>query len=217
MTNIPIRKLLGLSGVPSHRTSASRWLEVRGILTRTIKGKGGNIEVLDLADLPIQVRRAYQNREITEAGLPAGSYDDAAHEAFAAATPAMQAIALRKAEIARFLVKGGAGAGFGLSANLMASVRQKFGADGTDRMTLRRILQAVEGIDPVNFAPALAPRFFRGGRPQSKISDQAWAFFMTTIRDAGPQFPLKQAWRDVRDAARRHRWEWPPYRTVMRR
>lgn len=84
-------------------------------------------------------------------------------------------------------------------------------------MTLRRILRAVEGVAPVNFTPALMPEFSRGGRPQDKVSAEAWSFFMTTIRDAGPQFPFKQAWRDVRDVARKRGWQWPAYRTVLRR
>lgn len=192
-------------------------METHKIPTQTIKGKGGDVEVLNLADLPPEVRRAYELREIEAAGLPAGEYDDAAHERFTDATPAMQAIALRKAEIARFLVKGGASIQFGLSASLTNAVRQKFGQDGTDKMTLRRVLCAIEGVDPVNFAPALMPDFSRGGRPATKVSDEAWAYFLTTIRDAGPQFPLKQAWRDVRNVARKQGWEWPTYRTVIRR
>ena len=70
-------------------------------------------------------------------------------------------------------------------------------------MSLRRILRAVGGLDPVNFAPALLPGYARAGSPPAEISDEAWSFFMTTLRDAGPQFPLKQAWRDVRDVARK--------------
>lgn len=184
---------------------------------RSIRANGGDIEVVPLSDLPADVIRAYELREIEVAGLPAGDYDDVAHERFAEATPAMQAIALRKAEIARFLVKAEAGATFALSASLAQAVRQEFGPEGTDRMTLRRILRAVDGVDPVNFAPALMPDFSRGGRPQDKLSAEAWAFFMTTIREAGPQFPFKQAWRDVRDVARKRCWQWPAYRTVLRR
>lgn len=161
--------------------------------------QAGTRSAVLLSDLPADVRRAYELREIEAAGLPTGDYDDVEHERFAEATPAMQAIALRKAEIARFLVKAGAGATFALSASLAQAVRQEFGPEGTDRMTLRRMLRAVDGVDPVNFAPAMMPDFSRSGRPQDKVSVETWAFFMTTIRDAGPQFPFKQAWRDVRD------------------
>ena len=37
---------------------------------------------------------------------------------------------------------------------------------------------------------------------------------MTVIRDAAPEFPIKQAWRDVRDIAKVKDWQWPPYVTI---
>lgn len=40
---------------------------------------------------------------------------------------------------------------------------------------------------------------------------------MTTIRDAGEDFPLKQAWRDVRDLKNEMGWQWPSYPTINRR
>lgn len=215
MIGVPVKHLLGVGSIPLHRSSASRWLAAHAIDTQTIKGNGGEAEVVRFSDLPAEVRRAYELREIEASGLPAGDYDDAAHERFAAATPAAQAIGLRKAEIARFLVKGGAGRS--LPVSLTEITQKQFGPEGTDRMTLRRILRAVDGVDPVNFAPALLPGFSRSGRPKDQVSPEAWAFFMTVIRDAAPEFPLKQAWRDARDVARTMGWNWPPYRTVMRR
>ena len=203
MMQVPVSSLLGLAGVPSHRTSASRWLAKAGVVISANLDDGRCPETVRLSDLPEDVRRAYELRQIEEAGLPAGEYDDEAHARFAAATPAMQTVALRKAEIARFLTKGGASDGRGLTSQLAEAARAKFGADGTDKMSLRRILRAVAGIDPVNFAPALLPGYARAGSPPAEISDEAWSFFMTTLRDAGPQFPLKQAWRDV---ARKRGW-----------
>lgn len=104
----------------------------------------------------------------------------------------MQATALRKAEIARYLVKGEASC-CSLPSMLCDATRQEFGDEGTDRMTLRRIMRAVDGVDPINFAPALMPDYARQGRKAADISAEAWAFFMTKIRDAGPEFPLMQA------------------------
>lgn len=40
---------------------------------------------------------------------------------------------------------------------------------------------------------------------------------MTIIRDAGEEFPLKQAWRDVRDLKNKMGWQWPSYVTINRR
>lgn len=129
----------------------------------------------------------------------------------------MRAVALRKAEIARFLAKAGVRNGRGLTRAVCAAAQAALGDDYTSAMPLRRISQAVDGVDPVNFAAALLPDYDRTGRPAVEISEGAWAFFMTTLRDAGPQFPLKQAWRDVRDVARKTGWNWPKYETVWRR
>ena len=210
----PASHLLGLQGLPSTIVGVRKWLKRNGI-PLALDGKRF---VFHLSDLPAEVRCAWELRQIEAAGLPAGEYDDAAHERFSEATPAMQAAALRKAEIARFLTAGGASEGLGLTCALLTQARERFGADGTDRMTLRRILRTVAGVDPVNFAPALLPSYTRTGKPPAEVSPEAWAYFLTTIRDAGPQFPFKQAWRDVRDVARKRGWAWPKsFITIWRR
>lgn len=210
---ISVHSIVGLPSVPSTDRGVRDWLKRNGVPL----AKDGNRFVFRLDDIPAEVRRAWELRQIEAVGLPAGSYDDAAHERFADATPAMQSVALRKAEIARFLIAGGASEGRGLTGALIEQARAKFGPDGTDKMTLRRIVRGVAGVDPVNFAPALLPAHTRAGSPPADISPEAWAYFMTTIRDAGPHFPLAQAWRDVRDLARKRGWAWPKYITVWRR
>lgn len=172
---IPVKALCGVGSVPGHRTSASQWLRQAGIPLHIGTGNGGRFEYVLGRDLPTEVRRAYELRDIDNAGLPAGEYDDAAHDRFAEATPTMQATALRKAEIARFLIKCG-GSYKGLPGMLCNAAREVFGSDGTDKMTLRRILRAVEGVDPVNFAPALLPAYAREGKA-AEMSPEAWAFF----------------------------------------
>lgn len=47
------------------------------------------------------------------------------------------------------------------------------------------------------------------GSAPAEFSPEAWACFLTAIRDAGPHFPLTQAWRDVRDVARKRDWPCP--------
>lgn len=210
---ISVSSIVGLPSVPSTNRGVRDWLKRNGVPLV----KDGNRFVFRLDDIPTEVRHAWELRQIEAAGLPAGEYDHAAHDRFAGATPVMQATALRKAEIARFLVAGGASKERGLTCNLIEQARAKFGADGTDKMTLRRMMRAVAGIDPVNFAPALLPGHTRAGSPPAEFSPDAWAYFLTTIRDAGPHFPLAQAWRDVRDVARKRGWEWPKYITVWRR
>lgn len=214
---ILLRSILGCGPIPQHRTSAGAWLSRNRIATAKVLVNGGEADAIYLSDLPVEARRAYELREIEATGLPGGDYDDAAHQLFDEATPAMRSAALRKAEIARFLVAGGASAEHGLTTVLSDQARAKFGLEGTDKMTLRRILRSVVGIDPVNFAPALLPSYTRAGKPAAEFSDEAWSYFMTTLRDAGPQFPIKQAWRDVRDVARKRGWNWPKYLTVWRR
>ena len=50
------------------------------------------------------MRLAYITRQRDAAGLPAGTYDEAAHEAFAEMPPNMRTEAERKAEIAHVLL-----------------------------------------------------------------------------------------------------------------
>ncbi len=52
---------------------------------------------------------------------------------------------------------------------------------------------------------------------RAEIPDDAWAFFMTTIRNAYKDFPLKQAWRDTRDVGRGMGWAVPSFPTFYRR
>lgn len=214
---VRVRHLCGVGAVPTCRKAAGKWLAARGISAQTVRSEGGPCEIVALSDLPIDVRRAYELRQIETSGLEPGEYNAEAHDRFAEATPAMQSVALRRAEIARFLIKAGASAGRGVTGELVAAVYAKFGTVGTNAASLRRILVAVSGVDTVNFAPALCPNYSRAGKPQAEISEQAWAYFMTTIRDAAPWFPIKQAWRDVRDVARKRGWAWPKYVTVWRR
>lgn len=210
---LQVSDIVGLPGVPTTNRGVRDWIKARQISVATER----NRFKFALSDLPPDIRRAWELRQIEATGLSAGEYDDAAHDRFATATPAMQATALRKAEIARFLVAGGASEGRGLTAELVARTRAEFGGDGADKMTLRRILRAIVGVDPVNFAPALLPSHSRAGKPPAEFSAEAWAYFLTTIRDAGSHFPLTQAWRDVRDVARKRGWAWPKYITVWRR
>lgn len=212
---VSVTNLMDLRPMPSSKPACIAWLRRYRVDLHAV----GCSFFVKLTDLPVDVQRAYELREIEAAGLDAGVYDDAAHDRFDEATPTMQAAALRKAEIARFMMKGGAALGLphSLPHSLTAAVQQKFGSDGTNEMTLRRILRKINGVDPINYAPALLPPYSRVGRAKAEISDDAWALFMTIVRDAAPQFPLKQAWRDVRDSAVHRGWHWARYRTVMRR
>jgi len=210
MTLVPVRKLAGLAGLPKDRTALTAWLTRHGIATHQVD----NRSTLTLSDLPDAVRLAYVSREIETAGLIGGTYDEAAHTAFTEMPPKMRAEAERKAEIARLLVSADALLSW---LQKVALVQERFGVVGTSQPSLMRILRAVKGVDPINFAPALLCGYRIDGAPRTAISDAAWSFFMTTIRDAGPRFPIKQAWRDARDLKAKMGWDWPSFPTINRR
>ncbi|WP_179907677.1 DNA-binding domain-containing protein [Rhabdonatronobacter sediminivivens] len=75
----------------------------------------------------------------------------------------------------------------------------------------------MKGVDPINFAPALLDDYGKCGSARAGISDDAWAFFMATIRNAYKDFPLKQAWRDTRNVERGMGWAVPSFPAFYRR
>jgi len=211
---VPVRNLLGLCQIPNDRTAASRWLKRQDIPTQRARCNGGQREIVRLSDLPEEVQRAYTEREIERAGLEPGEWDAEAQARFLDATPTMRSAALRRAEIARFMVARQEHMG---RETLARAVGERFGSVGTSAHSLRRILNQIEGVAPINHAPALLHGYSREGVKRAAMSAEAWAFFLTTLRDAGPQFPLRQAWRDVRDVSRKMGWVCPSFPTVHRR
>ncbi len=97
-------ELLGIGGIPKHRTSATRWLIKAEVPIVKLEGDARRPEAVKLSDLPAEVRRAVIERDVAAAGLPLGTYDEAAHQALAQATPKMRDVAERKAAIARDLM-----------------------------------------------------------------------------------------------------------------
>ena len=203
---IAVRSILATGGVPKDRTSATRWLVNAGVRIVARDGDARRPEEVALSDLPALVRRAYVERQLETAGLPAGTYDETAHERLAEMPPKMRAEAERKAEIARLLLTVGKALPWSQKLSL---VKSRFGEKGVSQPSLIRLLTAVKGIDPINFAPALMADYRLDCAPSAPMSDAAWSFFMTTLRDAGEQFPLKQVWRDVRDVSPQMGWNWP--------
>lgn len=89
LSAIPVKALCGIGSIPNDRTSASQWLRRASVPLHTGKGSGGRFEYVLHHDLPSEVRRAYTLHEIEAAELPVGVHDEAAHDRFAEATPAM--------------------------------------------------------------------------------------------------------------------------------
>lgn len=169
VSHIPVRKLLGVGDIPSHRTSASKWPSGNGIPIRIGKSKGGKAEFVKLSDLPDDIRRAYLEREVERAGLPLGLYDEEAHASFSKAAASMQETAERRAAIARVLLTIGDEIPW---ADRHKIVQHRFGSKGTSIVTLRRILNSVKNVDPINFAPALLPSF-TGRTVQAETTPEA--------------------------------------------
>ena len=204
------RELQGIGGLPESKMGCLKWLKRHDV--QAVKS-GSQALLFALSDLPDSVRLAYAARRSQERGLVAGAYDDAVHKVLMEAPASLRDEAERRAEIARFVL--GLAGKLSLAEKARA-VRAEFGAEGTSEASVKRLLKAVAGVDPINFAPALAPRY-KSAKEGAPVSPEAWAFFMTTIRDAGPQFPQRQAWRDVRDVARKRGSAWPSFPTVWRR
>ena len=204
-----LASLIGIAGLPSTKMGVHKWVH-RNNIPITEDGKRFTV---DSDCLPEPVRRALVERQLETAGLPPGNYDEAAHERLAEMPPKMRAEAERKAEIARLLVTVGKALPW---SQKLALVKSRFGAKGVSQPSLTRLLTAVKGVGPINFAPALMADYRLDCAPAAPMSDAAWSFFMTTLRDAGEEFPLQQAWRDVRDVSPQMGWNWPSWPTVYR-
>lgn len=209
MAAVTALDLMGVGLIPHSKPACLAWLKRNRVSAIFF----GNIFCFQLSDLPAPERLAYLERSIATLGLPLGTYDDAAHGVFMKAPALMRERAERNAAMVRFLVSLGQRVGW---SERLCLLHRKFGADCPSKATLKRYLKAVKDVDPINYAPALVPGY-KGKVATADISDKAWQFFLTTIRDAGPEFPWIQAWRDTRDVGRRMGWAWPSYPTTYRR
>ncbi len=201
---------IALPGLPTRKMGIHKWLQAHSVCC-TYEGKRLTFA---LSDLPEPARRAYVERQIETSGLPSGDYDDAAHAELVAMPAKMRVEAERKAEVTRVLLTVGKALPW---SQKLALVKARFGSKGVSQPSLSRLSKAVEGVAPINFAPAILAEYRLQGAASVTVSDAAWSFFVTTIRHAGEGFPLQQAWSDVRDVAPVKGWHWPSWPTVYRR
>lgn len=211
--NIKLKSLSGIGSIPTDRTSITAWCKKKGIKTYQVRSNGGFAFVLSISDLPEPERIAYLRRELEASDLHPGHYDEDAHRVYMFASPKARSEAERRSATVRIFKRLGPDVKW---ADKIAIIGAEVGGKAPSKATINRYLKAVEDIDPINFAPALLPSH-GGGRQRSETSEDAWSMFMTIIRDAHRDFPLKQAWRDVRDLAPKNGWRWPSYLTVYRR
>ncbi len=206
-----VANLVGIEGLPSSPFGIRKWLVRKAV---PITGEGKRF-TFHLSDLPAPVRRAVLEREAERAGLEPGVYDEEAHEELMGATPGMRAKAERLAEIARFVL---ARRNAGLSrAEVFAAARAQFGADCTSDASLDRLSRRVDGVDPVNFAPALLDGYSRAGAPKTTISHEAWAVFEGGLKAAFKTHRIIALYNDVAALAKVNGWAWPSYPTIQRR
>lgn len=210
---IAVTELLGTGRIPLDRKSASRWLVANSVPIQVALEDGRKPELDLITDLPEPERIAYLRRELEASDLHPGHYDEDAHRVYMFASPKARSEAERRSATVRIFKRLGPDVKW---ADKIAIIGEEVGGKAPSKATINRYLKAVEGIDPINFAPALLPSH-GGGRQRSETSEDAWSMFMTIIRDAHRDFPLKQAWRDVRDLAPKNGWRWPSYLTVYRR
>ncbi|WP_323042587.1 transposase domain-containing protein [Gemmobacter sp.] len=85
-------------------------------------------------------------------------------------------------------------------------------------MTLQRWSKRIAGLDPINWAPALAPDY-HGRTVTAEVSPEAWErfeFYIYTSGKNGTGPVLKAACEKVEVEAAERGGAWPHYRTVMR-
>ena len=206
-----VANLVGIEGLPSSPFGIRKWLVRKAV---PITGEGKRF-TFHLSDLPAPVRRAVLEREAERAGLEPGVYDEEAHEELMGATPGMRAKAERLAEIALFVL---ARRNAWLSrAEVFAAARAQFGADCTSDASLDRLSRRVDGVDPVNFAPALLDGYSRAGAPKTTISHEAWAVFEGGLKAAFKTHRIIALYNDVAALAKVNGWAWPSYPTIQRR
>ena len=217
MSLVPVRSFLGLGPLPRHRASAVAWLTRAGIPISKVPSSGGMCDAVHLSDLPEPLRLAYQTRQAEQIGLDAGVQDDEAHLALMAKPMGVQTEANKRAAMLVFVTKHRrAGLKWPQIAPLFAGAG--FGK-GPSQQTVERWFKRVENVDPINWAPALAPDW-KPRSPDAPMSEEAFAWFKDIVGLSGKNgslYPLKWAYRDTAEQARKEGWLWPSYETVRRR
>lgn len=213
MTLIPVRQLAGICGIPSHRSSAAKWLSRNGISTVKVPTSGGQADAVQLSDLPEEVRRAYTVKALAALELDPGTYDEEAHAALTAAPQGMRAEAERKAGVMR-IIRAGRKAGLGRAA-VHKAVWDTFGTEGKSAKSLDRWEAQAQGVDPVNFAAVLLDGY-KGGKPRAEISAEAWSLFEGGHKAAFISHRFMALYQDVKAVAAARGWFWLSYPTVMR-
>ena len=173
--------------------------------------------MFNLDELPDQERLAYQARLAERSGLAAGVQDEEAHLAFMAKPLGTRQEGERRAKIMVFVQKHRQA---GLKWAQIAKLAEMAGiGEWPSKQAFNDWLKKVAGVDPINWAPALAPGYSTQGAPLAKCHPEAWSDFEKRIAASGNNGTganFKKLHSQTKALADANGWAFPPYRTVMR-
>lgn len=209
---LAVSDIVGLTDIPTTERGLRDWLKRLAVPVHP----DGKRFIFSLLDLPEDVQLAYRLKLAEEAGLAFGEQDDAAHLALMAKPVGVQATAHARAKVLGLVHKGRAA---GLKwCQIAPQIKAASLGEVPCEQTVNRWFKRVEGIDPANWAPALAPDY-RGRTARAPMSEAAWDEFCALVAAWGRNGTganLKKAWAKVAEKKAKQGWAWPPYRTVLR-
>jgi hypothetical protein len=209
---LKVRDIQGLADVPMSKPAAIEWLKRLGAPCE----KAGQAFCFSLLDLPEPVQLAYRLRQAEEAGISFGEQDDAAHIELLGKPVGVQESAHIRAALLAFVHRHRLA---GLEWPQIVPLFKSAGfGEVPSEATVKRWFKRVEGIDPANWAPALAPEYM-GRTARAPMSEAAWDEFWALVAAWGRNgtgVNLRKAWGKVAEKRANNAWVWPPYRTVLR-
>lgn len=210
--HLTVENLSNLAGLPNSKRGIQKWLKAQNVPVE----QNGRRFVFSLLDLPEEVQTAYRLRLVEEAGLAFGEQEDAAHLVLAAKPVGMQETAHARAKVLGLVHKGRTA---GLKWHQIApQIKAASLGEVPCEQTVNRWFKRVEGVDPANWAPALAPDY-KGRTAKAPVSEAAWDDFCALVSAWGRNGTganLRKAWAKVSEKKAKNAWVWPSYRTVLR-
>lgn len=209
---LTVQSLIGLPELPKTSFGLRKWLKAKEIPLK----EDGKRFTFSLLALPEDVQAAYRLKLAEAAGLAFGEQDDEAHLDLAAKPLGVQATGNQRAKVLGLVHKGRVA---GLKwPQIATQIKAVSLVKVPSEQTVNRWFKLVEGIDPANWAPALAPEY-KGRTAKAPISEAAWDEFCALLAAWGRNGTganLKKAWGKVAEKKGKNGWHWPPYRTVLR-
>lgn len=180
------------------------------IPTDTIIKNGGEALAVRLTDLPADTQTAYVQR--THGVTPEDTPDAALWSAFIAKSATVRATAERAlAALLAFEKKREAG------QSIERATRETCAETGLSRPTLQRMRAKTRDVPRADWLPVLAWNYNETGRPETEISEDAWTYFLSFLKESSGRMPLATAHRKTADAAKHFGWDWLSYVAIRNR